>query len=101
MKICPDIQKAVQVNAIKKLHTCLSKVQTHSTTHTAQGTDFFPYLFAYLTQIENGSRGQYSALDSGPLISNHSFVMFTGKSATIHMTKSAAEKMNSCHHVMC
>lgn len=45
--------------------------------------------------------GQYSALDSGPLISNHSFVMFTGKSATIHMTKSAAEKMNSCHHVMC
>lgn len=42
-----------------------------------------------------------TVLLSGPLISNHSFVMFSGKSAAIHMTKAAAEKVSSCHCVMC
>ncbi len=74
---------------------------TQSNVHTARHSYFFTYLFTYLPQRENGGRGQYSALESGPLISNHSFVMFSGKSVAIHMAKNAAEKMNSCHRVMC
>lgn len=70
----------------------------YADTHTCS-SHFFTYLFAYFR--ENGGRGQYVALESGPLISNHSFVMFSGKSVAIHMMKNAAEKMNSCHRVMC
>ncbi|KAJ4947326.1 hypothetical protein JOQ06_009364, partial [Pogonophryne albipinna] len=44
--------------------------------------------------MENGGRGQHFALESGPLISNLSFVMFAGKSAAIHMTKNAAGRRN-------
>ncbi|CAB1455500.1 unnamed protein product [Pleuronectes platessa] len=76
--------------------------------HTKYATVIFStYFFAYLTQSGNGSRGPLSRAESGPLISSHSFVMFTGKSAAVHVTEDAAEKYplslraNGGSHIPC
>lgn len=75
-------------------------IQTH-VSNPAEGTLFLFVLTYSLTVEEEINRGSDCGPESRLSISNHSFVMFFGKSAAIHMSKATAEKMNSCHRLMC
>lgn len=86
-----------------KVHPPVSQGrQTHQTMYTATSTVQYSCFFSYLLSwkiVEAGGRTLPSRV--APWLATTHLRRSPRKSAAIHITKNAAEKMNSCHHVMC
>lgn len=101
LRLCE--QRYLETDCLFKVHPPVSQGgQTHQTMYTATSTArhscFFTYLLSWKI-MEAGGRTLPSRV--APWLATTHLRRSPRKSAAIHITKNAAEKMNSCHRVMC